>query len=76
MAVGFTDLEKAYDTISKEKWQWRHWGECGFQRRRSGEFKVNVGLKQGNALSPLLFIAVVELMSRKIGMKDILRKLL
>ena len=32
----------------------------------SGESKVNVGLTQGSALSPLLFIAVVELISRKI----------
>ena len=30
----------------------------------------------GSALSPLLFIAMVELISRKIGSKDILRKLL
>ena len=42
----------------------------------SGEFKVNVGLKQWSALSPLLFIAMVELIRRKIGMKDILQKLL
>ena len=42
----------------------------------SGDFKVNVGLRQGSALSPLLFIAMVELISRKIGSKDILRKLL
>ena len=42
----------------------------------SGESKVNVGLTQGSALSPLLFIAVVKLISRKICAKDILRKLL
>ena len=30
----------------------------------SGESKVNVGLTQGSALIPLLFIAVVELISR------------
>ena len=34
-----------------------------------GEFKVNVG-----ALSPLLCMAVVELISRTIGTKDIIRK--
>ena len=42
----------------------------------SGESKVNVGLTQGSALSPLLFIAVVELISRKICIKVILQKLL
>ena len=42
----------------------------------SGESKVNVGLTQGSALTPLLFIAAVELISRKICTKDILRKLL
>ena len=36
----------------------------------SGESKVNVGLTQGNALSLLLFIAVVKLISRKICTKD------
>ena len=42
----------------------------------SGEYKVNVGLTQGSALSPLLFIAVVELISRKICIKVVLQKLL
>ena len=42
----------------------------------SGESKVNVGLTQGSAWSPLLFIAMVKLISRKICTKVILRKLL
>ncbi len=42
----------------------------------SGEYKGNVGLTQGSALIPLLFIAVVELISRKICTKEKLRKLL
>ena len=42
----------------------------------SGKTKVNVGVTQRSALIPLLFIAVVELKSRKICTKDILRKLL
>ena len=35
--------------------------------------KVNVSLTQGSALTPLLFIAVVELISRKISIKIIVR---
>ena len=42
----------------------------------SAESKVNVGLTQGSALSPLLFIAVVELISRKICIKVILQKVI
>ena len=42
----------------------------------SGESKVNVGLTQGSALSPLLFIAVVKMISRTICTKVILQKLL
>jgi len=41
----------------------------------SGEFEVNVGMTHGRDLSPLLFIAVVDVISSKIGMKNILRKL-
>ena len=39
------------------------------------EFTVNVGLRQENALCPLLFIAVVEVIRRKTS-ADLLRKLL
>ena len=42
----------------------------------SGESKVNVGLTQGSPFSPLLFIAVVELISRKICIKVVFQKLL
>ena len=37
------------------------------------EFPVNISLRQGIALSPLLFIMVMELISRKISMKYVLR---
>ncbi|KAI0232165.1 hypothetical protein LSAT2_017485 [Lamellibrachia satsuma] len=39
----------------------------------SEEFRVEVGLRQGSALSRLLFIALVEVIS---SMRDILRKLM
>ena len=42
----------------------------------SEEFPVNIGLMQGSALSPLLFIMVMELISRKISTKDVLRKMM
>ena len=42
----------------------------------SEEFEVNIGLRQGRVLSPLLFIAILDLISRKTVMKDAMRKLL
>ena len=42
----------------------------------SDECLVNIGLMQGSALSPLLFIVVMELIRRKISTKDILRKMM
>jgi len=44
-------------------------------QRVSGGVEVNAGLRQGSAASPLLFIAMVELIIRSIVTKDILRKL-
>ena len=85
MAIRFIDLEKAYATIPREMTMGPlMWIEVpggvqiggGDTKIRelygpavSGESKVNVGLTQGSALSPLLFIAVVELISRKICIK-------
>ena len=37
---------------------------------------MDVGLREGSALSPLLFIGVVEVISRKASTRDILCKLL
>ena len=40
----------------------------------SNEFQVNIGLRQGSALSPLLIILVMELISRKISTTYALKK--
>ena len=42
----------------------------------SEEFEVKIGLRQGSVLSPLLSIAVLDLISRKTVVKDALKKLL
>ena len=42
----------------------------------SNEFLVNIGLSQGCGLSPLLFILVMELISRKISATDPLGKIM
>ena len=41
----------------------------------SEEFEVQIGLRQGSVLSPLLFIAVLYLISRKTVVKDAMKKL-
>ena len=94
MALGFVDLEKAFDTVPREmvmatlRWM----GIPGAEVRMvegtyekttvvvaegaSEEFEVNIGLRQGSVLSPLLFIAVLDLISRKTVVKDAMKKLL
>ena len=42
----------------------------------SNEFQVNIGLSQGSALSHLLFILVMELISKKICTTDALWKIM
>ena len=42
----------------------------------SNEFQLNIVLRQGSALSPLLFILVMELINRKISTTDAPRKIM
>ena len=42
----------------------------------SEAFEVKIGLRQGSGLSPLLFIAVLDLISKTTVMKDAMKKLL
>ena len=94
MAVGFVNLEKAFDTVPREivmaTMRWvgvpeaeAMMVEAMYERTKgrvvvgsglSEEFPVNIGLSQGSALSPLLFIMMMEIISRKINTKDILGK--
>ena len=84
MALGFVDLEKAFDTLPREiEIATLHWMgvletevrmvDDMYEKKTSrvvvGEgasekFEDNTGLRQYSVLSPLLFIAVVDLISR------------
>ena len=96
MCIGYVDLEKAFDTVSREMvlatLRWLEvpdaevrMVEATYEQTNgrviigagmSEQFRVNISLRQGSALSPLLFIVVMELISRKVSMKDTSRKLL
>ena len=85
MALGFVDLEKAFDTVPREmvmatlRWMGIPEAEVRMVEGKyekttarvvvaegaSEEFEVKIGLRQGSVLSPLLFIAVLDLISRK-----------
>ena len=61
---------RSQDGGSSERMKGRVVVESGL----SEGFPVNFGLRQGSAFSPLLFVIVMELVSRKISTKDVLRK--
>ena len=42
----------------------------------SEEFSMNIGLRQGSSLSPLMFIMLMELVSRRVKRKGILGRML
>ena len=96
MALGFVDLEKAFDTVPRVMATLRWMGvpesevrtaaaEGTYEKTTarvvvgegaSDKFEVNIGLRQGSVLSPLLFIAVLDLISRKTVVKDAMKKFL
>ena len=96
MALGFVDMEKAFDTVPREMvmatLRWMGIPEAEVRmvggtyekttarvvvgEGASEEFEVKIGLRQGSVLSPLLFIAVLDIISRKTAVKDAMKKLL
>ena len=70
----FVELEKAFDRVPREVISWAmavmsmHAGAKTVVRTVYGNskgFEVKVGMHQGSALSPLLFVIVMEAISRE-----------
>ena len=96
MALGFVDLETAFDTVTREmvmatiRWMGVPEAEVRMVEDMyekttasvvvgegaSGQSEVNIGLRRGRVLSPLLFIAVLDLIRRKTVLNDAMKKLL
>ena len=79
MAIGFMDLKEAFDTVPGEKPETRIVeAMCGRTKGRvlvghelPNNCLVNISLNHGSALNLLLFIMVMELLSRNISTKDV-----
>ena len=74
MYFSFVELEKAFDRVPREVISWAmavmsmHAGAKTVVRTVYGNskgFEVKVGMHQGSALSPLLFMIVMEAISRQ-----------
>ena len=96
MALGFVDLEKAFDTVPREMvmatLRWMRVPEAevrmveGTYEKTTARVLVGEGasqkfegknaLRQGSVLSTLLFIAVLDLISKKTVVKDAMKTLL
>ena len=76
---GFVHLEKAFDRIPRELIQWAEWLVSAVMHMYTGGktvvrtvygnssgFKAKVGMHQGSALSPLLFVIVMEAISTEV----------
>ena len=94
MALGFVDIEKAFDTVPREmvmmtlRWMGVLKAEArmveGIHEKTtvrvvvgegaSDEFEVRIGLRQGSVL--FIAVGILDLISRKMVMKDAMKKLL
>ena len=68
---GFVDLDHAFDRVPREVISWathklgaEEWLVSAVMSMHTG-FEVKVGMHQGSGLSPLLFVIVMEAISRE-----------
>ena len=82
MAVGFVDLEKTFDTVPREmvmatlRWMGEPEAEVRMVEGTYEKTTARVVVGEGASEEFLLFIAVLDLISRKTVMKDATKKLL
>ena len=86
MALGFVDLEKAFDTVPREmvmatlRWMGVPEAEVrmveGMYKNTTARVVVGEGASEEFEVKIGMFIAVLDLISRKTVMKDAMKKLL